>query len=182
MNDEQRAERRRLLGLMREENDPDRLLDLIFAYLVVIGESVDEGRREIFRFNDRVRVILRWLVAIVLALALVATVSFWRQADLNAQTKALAERNRTAIRVGCTLLSNAIIQSGAAGDMQSPQGRLTAHYIHVIRRVETPAERRTERRLLKLAAKAGPVIRPPDCERIALHPESVRALRLKVTP
>jgi hypothetical protein len=175
-------DRRRLLADMRAEHDPHRVMDLIFAYLEVIGEGVDEGRREIFRFNDRVRVILRWLVAIVLALALVATVSFWRQADLNAQTKALGERNRTAIRVGCTLLSNAIIQSGATGNMQSPQGRLTAHYIAVIHRMSTPAERRTERHLLKLASKAGPVIRPPDCERITLHPGSVKALPLEVTP
>lgn len=176
-------QRARLLEQARRQ---DHLDDPTFAYLELIGEGYDEGRREVIRVNTRVRLYLYGLVAVVVALAVFATVSFWRQADLNDQTRALAQSNRTGIRVGCTLLTNAIIQSGGAdpapGNRPTPQAQLTGHYIRVIQRVSTPAERRVQRRLIRLAAKAGPVIKVPDCTQIALHPDRVKALALRLRP
>jgi hypothetical protein len=89
--------------------------------------------------------------------------------------------NQQAIRVSCTLLVNAIIQSGArrgAGrgpQSQSPQQELTALYVGVIARHMTPNERRSFKTLAKNAAASGQ-IEVPDCDRIARHPEAVTVL------
>jgi hypothetical protein len=85
-------------------------------------------------------------------------------------------RNRTAIRVSCTLLANAIIESGGA-QTNGPQAQLTALYVSVIRRAMTPAETRQAANLAKqIPARTGLTI--PDCERIAEHPLTVRAVPL----
>lgn len=89
-----------------------------------------------------------------------------------------ARSNREAINVSCQLLANAIVQSGGGASgpngHRPPQQELTALYVAVIHRAMTPADRRQERRILRLVAAGGPPLSVPNCARIARHPESVR--------
>lgn len=88
------------------------------------------------------------------------------------------DENRTAVRVSCQLLVNAIVQSGGASSgpngRRPPQQALTALRIAVLDRAMTAAERRQSRQLQKEIAQSGaPTLTIPDCATIARHPESV---------
>lgn len=103
-----------------------------------------------------------------------------------ADVKRVAVRNTLAIRVSCTLLTNAILESGAGGSGQpartpaaKAQRANTELYIGaIVRRLLTPAERGTLRENARIVAKAGGVISTPDCDEVAKHPERVRELAL----
>lgn len=108
-----------------------------------------------------------------------------RADDATARLERTAQRNTKAIRVSCTLLSNAIIQSGAAtpGNRPTAQSRLTGIYIGAITRELTPAERAEVHRLqLIVASSGGGRVALPDCDDVARHPDDVRALPLAPSP
>lgn len=90
-------------------------------------------------------------------------------------TAAQVRSNGQAIRTSCTLLANAILQSGAGGPglQPSPQAQLTELYVSVVREHMTHTQKREERRLLQSIAVAGAAIPLPDCVRVAKHPDSV---------
>ncbi len=120
------------------------------------------------------------------AVVVLAVVSLAVGGVVVSHTRELAERNREAIRVSCTLLTNAIIESGGGGRDQAPasdaaraQRRITAILIGAITRgLLTDAERAEVARLGAIVAKAGGVVAIPDCNEIALHPKRVRELLL----
>lgn len=93
---------------------------------------------------------------------------------------AVTDRNHDAIRVNCILLSNAILESGAGGPAaeKSPQRKLNALYVRAIARALTSAERRRAARL-QAQVKSGSGLTFPDCDRIAEHPETVRAIPMR---
>lgn len=97
-----------------------------------------------------------------------------------------AARNTEAIRVSCTLISNAIIESGAAGERRaSPTAseRLTAMLIAAIVRGMAPAERAEVHRLqLITASSGGGRVTLPSCDDVAQHPETVQAIPLSPPP
>jgi hypothetical protein len=91
----------------------------------------------------------------------------------------IAAANRQAIFVSCTLLSNAIAQSGggalrSSNERPTPRQQLNSLYIAAIIGRMTRGERAQERRLRHQTD--GRLIEIPDCLRIARHPESVRAV------
>lgn len=122
---------------------------------------------------------MRWRSALLVMLAcLLATASsVFVVYNLLSRT----EQNRDAVRVSCQLLANTIVQSGGASGTgpngrQPPQQELTILRISVLDRAMTPSERRRAQRLRSLIASSGaPQLTIPDCAKIALHPESVRA-------
>ena len=91
------------------------------------------------------------------------------------------QRNRDAIRTGCVLLANAIVQSGAGGmqDPGSPRAKLNALYVEKIREHFTAREYAKEAGLQAQIARGGALIDIPDCERIVKHPEDVHAIPLQ---
>lgn len=121
----------------------------------------------------------RWRSGLLIALAclLASASSIFIVYNLLSRT----EQNRDAIRVSCQLLANAIVQSGGASGAgpnghRPPQQELTILRISVLDRAMTPSERRRAQRLRSLIASSGsPQLTIPDCAKIALHPESVRA-------
>lgn len=89
------------------------------------------------------------------------------------------DRNRQGIQVSCVLLANAIVESGAGGGRQSsPQQQLNALYIRVLLRAATPEELKKAAALQAKIAEAGPQVTYPNCEQVAEHPESVKAIPL----
>ncbi len=98
----------------------------------------------------------------------------------------LINRNREAIRVSCTLLTNAIIESGGGGSGQHPsspaakaQRESTGILIAAIARgLLTGTERAELARLQGIVDRAGGVVSIPDCEDIASDPGRVRELLL----
>lgn len=86
------------------------------------------------------------------------------------------DRNVDAIRVTCTLISNALIQSGAAGgNSQTAAAALTVLRLKALRREMTSAERvRADRLQAQLRRK--PPVDLPDCDRVASDPGSVVAV------
>lgn len=106
---------------------------------------------------------LRALVAVVFVSACLFTYLLARQSDVS-------DRNQQAIRVGCVLLSNAIVQSGASSAGTS--ARRTQLFIAAARRSMTPKERAE---FDSLAPGGPPTLDIPDCDRIAKHPDSVHA-------
>lgn len=124
----------------------------------------------------------RGLFALAIALVLLSLAGL-RMVDILTNTNNRVDSNRQAIRVSCTLLANAIIQSGsgngrASNAQPSPQQQLTALYISVIVRQMDGSERKEYHRLLDDAtASGGNRVDVPDCERIARHPEAVTIVR-----
>ncbi len=136
-------------------------------------------REAIVEHGGKLAIVVRLLVALVLVMALVGAVFFDRLTNL-------AQSNREAVRVSCTLLTNAILESGAGGSDQPARTRAaraqrdsTELYIGaIVRRLLTPAERKTLRENARVVAKAGGVISTPNCDAVAKHPERVRELVL----
>lgn len=95
-----------------------------------------------------------------------------------------AKTNRTSNLVNCRLLTNAIIESGANGNVGGdtrPQEQLNQLYITVINRLMTPSEKRLQTTLLIDIGKAGALITVPNCEDVVKHPEKVKDIHLTVT-
>lgn len=145
-----------------------------------------ERRKSERRTTDRRK---RWLrlFAYVLVCGLSVFTAVQQRSDQK-KTAALAQKNTEAIRVGCILLTNAILESGAGGDGQAPtspaakaQRQITAIYVQVIGRSMTSAEVAEVKRLSKIVAKAGGVVSTPDCNEIAAHPDGVKELLLSKT-
>ncbi len=94
-----------------------------------------------------------------------------------AELEVLVKRNGIAIRVGCTLLSNAIIQSGAARNGKPPkitaQTRLTALLVKSIVSQMPAVDQRRVRRLQAQVARDGGPVKLPSCDKVARDPESV---------
>ncbi len=131
----------------------------------------------------RLAIVFAVLVVVAVAMGSVAVVQAQRA---SAATRDLAERNTEAIRVGCTLLTNIIIESGAGGQRSTSkaaraQAKLSALYVRVIGRSMTIAEQREARRLAAVVASAGGIVTTPDCNEVALHPERVKELLVRRT-
>lgn len=171
-------------------NDPDRGvehdakqgIDRIAKALERERTANRELREAVVTYGRR----MTWLMRTVIALGLMsALVGGW----FTAQQMELAERNREAIRVACTLLTNAILESGAGGldqPARSPAARAqrenTAILVQAItRNLLTASERKQMAENARVIAKAGGVISTPDCDAVARHPERVRELELGET-
>lgn len=128
-----------------------------------------KGVADVLRFARNVQVLLILQFVVIVVGAVVFTWSYYR-------TSSLAEKNELGIEVGCTLLRDAILSSGAASDPNavkpSPQQELTAALVGHILRDMPASERREALRLQREVQKRGGVI-VPDCRLIALHPETV---------
>jgi hypothetical protein len=134
-----------------------------------------------------------WVLRAVTVLALLAiaggAVGYSQLREIAARNAATAKRATEAVRVSCTLLTNAIIESGGGGRDQAPaseaaraQRQITAILVGAINRgLLTDAERAEVKRLGEIVARAGGVISIPDCNEIARHPERVRELLLSET-
>lgn len=92
--------------------------------------------------------------------------------------------NQESVRVSCTLLTNAILESGAGASPRdspaarpTPQQRLTAIYIQVISRNMTADERREARRIA--GEQTDGAVTVPDCDKIAERPQTVTAIPQK---
>lgn len=87
-----------------------------------------------------------------------------------------AERNHDAIRKGCILLNNAIVESSRATG-----GKATADLIRVIERLMSPGELRQ----YKIDARAQghtTIIKLVRCDVVANHPDRIRAIPAPGTP
>lgn len=128
-----------------------------------------ELREAVIRFGRRNRIVVWGLVALgVTTIALGAV---------------FISRNRQAIRVSCTLLSNAIIQAGA-GPMPRPDSAVARASAErqriligaVVRRVLTRREARRLVELDRIITRGGGVIAVPQCEEIVRDPGRVKSL------
>lgn len=122
---------------------------------------------------NRAVVIFATTVVVALILSLFSTVMMVR----------FAKTNRTSNLVNCRLLTNAIIESGASGNVGDtrPQQQLNQLYVTVINRLMTPTEKQLQTRLLTSIGKAGALVTVPDCEDVVKHPEKVKDIHLTVT-
>lgn len=113
------------------------------------------------------RIARRWRTIGFVSFVITVALGGWSLGHRQTSDRQLIERNQQAIRVGCTLLANAIIESGAGGGSNE---NATAMFVSAIQRVMTPEERE---RFRKLVGK--PVtLKVPPCREIALHPERVK--------
>lgn len=117
----------------------------------------------------------RWplaLLAIALVVLAIAALGITLRVLQNTEQ---VRSNRQALRTSCTLLANAILQSGPGGPGRAPtpQQRLNELYIGVIRDRMNAEQKRRERGLLTALVRSGTVVPLPDCEKVATHPGSV---------
>lgn len=132
-------------------------------------------REAVITFGGRMRIVVWMILALVGSMAALAYY--------------FIDRNRDAIRVSCTLLGNAVIESGGGGTEQIPtspaakaQRENTTILVAAIdRELLTSEERATLARNARIVAKAGGVISIPDCNEIARHPDRVLELLLNRT-
>lgn len=112
-------------------------------------------------------------------------------ADASAQNAArAAARNTVAIRVGCKLIVDLIVDAGAGdvgrdrpSDVAKLQRQLNALLVRAITaRVLTSSERARARRLAVAIARGGALVQTPDCAAIAKHPERVLTSSRRRTP
>ncbi len=142
-----------------------------------IGEDVAtehkhglEMRRAVIQFGRSYRIVVWSLVV-----AGIAAVLFGAY---------FISRNREAIRVSCTLLGNAVIQSGAGGQANQPQTpvakavaeRQRILIVAIQDKLLTSAQMKRLRELDQIIAKAGGVVAVPQCDEIVADPGSVRSL------
>jgi ABC-type anion transport system duplicated permease subunit len=152
------------------EPDAEPAREVVSA-LRELKPTVDRGRQ--------VALAALAMTMVLLALTLlkvVTAVTSNTQRVQTAQQAAIA--NRESIYVACTLLANAIAQTGTvvesnSNERPSARQQLNALYISAILSRMTPAERAEERRLRKQTS--GRLLEIPDCLQIARHPETVRA-------
>lgn len=164
------------------EHDAKKHIARIEAALNKERVANRELREAVITYGRRMTILMR--VGIVFGLAATTL-----GAVLLLQQRAFAERNREAVRVSCTLLTNAILESGGGGTGQparTPAARAqrenTAILIAAINReLLTARERRTLVRNASIVAKAGGVLSTPDCDEVAKHPERVREIELGET-
>lgn len=130
----------------------------------------------------------RWgQFGIALAILALAFAGLQLAANVSDNAKGLRDSKRAdrrmeeAIRVTCTLLSNAITMSGGGSQdtggpsrRLSAQQRLSAKYIAIITRSATPHERVVIRRLVAEVARSGGGL--PDCREAAVHPDRVHLI------
>lgn len=101
----------------------------------------------------------------------------------------ISQQNKEAIRVSCTVIKNAILESGGGGEGQQPtsaaskaQRENTSILLGAInRRLLTADEQRTVAANVKIIAKSGGVVSIPNCDKIAKDPQEVRELLLNRT-
>lgn len=97
-----------------------------------------------------------------------------------AQVLNLLGEGRQALRVSCIVLANAIIESGASGQMDptTPQAKLQGLYVQALVRHMTPGERLQANELQAQVVAGGGAVKVPPCEQIARDPDSVRLKQL----
>lgn len=194
----------RALGLPADDPDVGVAHDALQSL-----SRLQEGYEKERRANRQMRLAVldfgrktSWILWSVVALSIlcVAFGAFMlnRQSDLNRRTAAVAlqnhdliveskrlgVKNTEAIRVGCTVTKNAILQSGASSGTRRAstpaaraQGERTAILVEAIARdLLTPAQRARVAELQRIISRAGGVLSIPDCDQIALHPERVKEL------
>lgn len=150
--------------------------------------TTDDERAALDALQQLTPVRPRWPF-VVLAVALVMlAISLLQIASAVLDTTKRSHHNQDAIRVSCTLLSNAIVQSGAGATRNSsasrpPQQRLTELYISAIVRRMTLGERRQVKRLTaEVARTGGGRVDVPDCAAIVRDPGNVRDLSPQPNP
>lgn len=123
--------------------------------------------------NARYKRVVRWIMAMVVTGLIACSVIFIVLRDQSSDIGAQADSNRNAIKISCTLLVNAIVESGANN---SNGGDATRLFVTAIKRIMTPAERKQLDSAL--AGQTGHSVTLPPCERISEHPETVKAIPL----
>lgn len=119
----------------------------------------------------------RWPVVLLAVAMIMLSLTLLRVAMVASDNSQAVRANQEAVRVSCTLLANAISQSGTATNSPaatpSPQEQLTALYIGIIVRSMTADDLRKFRALSNEVAKQGNGVDFPDCRKVSMHPNSV---------
>lgn len=157
-----------------------------------------EMRLAVLDFGRKTSVILWSGVALSIMCVAFGAFMYARQADLNKKTAAIAEQNHQlilqskrlgvknteAIRVGCTVTKNAILQSGASSASRRPstpaaraQGEINAILVGaIVRSLLSRGQQARLGELQRVVTRAGGLVSIPDCDQIARHPERVGEL------
>lgn len=166
--------------MVKDDEEAQRILQTLMENL---GEAsgVLHGLGEYLEYmEDRGQRVIRKLIraATILAVGFVAALfitglaidkandeadNAHRQADRAAMA---IKKNRLAIRVGCVLLSNAIIDSA-----MPPAS--TQLLIGSLLKLMPPEDRKQFEDLQKQEDEEGTGLRPPDCDEVARNPEAV---------
>ncbi len=154
------------------EHDQAKHLKRIEKALAAERKVNQAMRAAVIAAGDKIAIVVRSLIALVLVGGAIAYY--------------LIQRNTQAIRTSCTLLTNAVLQSGGGGTGQAPtspaaaaQRDNTAILVAAIaRKLLTREERARMRTNAAVIADAGGVVAIPDCDEIARHPDRVRELLL----
>lgn len=143
----------------------------------------DEEREAFHALQQLTPARARWpFVVLAVALVMLALSLLQIASAVTANTKRSAA-NRDAIRVSCTLLANAIEQSGAGSTRNSsasrpPVQRLNQLYVSVVVRSMTDDERRQLKRLTtEIARTGGGRVDVPDCAAVVRNPNTVQIIR-----
>ena len=139
-------------------------------------------RGAVLHWSGRTAWIVRLFIVLVIVLAAAGGLAYDRISKY-------AKQNREGIRVGCILLTNAILETGAGGNDQpartpaaKAQRENTQIYVGaIVRRLLTSEEREKLAENAAIIAKSGGVVSTPDCDEIAAHPERVKRLVLGKT-
>ncbi len=157
------------------DHDRDMHLDRLERAYQAERQANREMREAVIAYGQKITNNARARVAVGLIALVVIAVLLDRLADL-------AHRNREAVRVSCTLLTNAILEPGGTTAAAVAQRENTEIFIGAINRnLLTERERVTVQRNAAIIMKAGGVISTPACNEIARHPERVRELLLNRT-
>ncbi len=160
-------------GRRVDPEDPDP----IAALIKVVNAEADDNmkvRRGVVVFGRTMGRVIWGLIGVFLAVVVAGAVGY-------SLIAAQANRNTLGLRVGCVLLTNAVIQAGVGGQRNdTPAGRAQAELTRLvyigIGRSWTPTERARAASLQAVIAAAGGIIKTPNCDEVARHPERYRTL------
>ncbi len=135
-----------------------------------IARNNGRMNRAVIQFGGRTRVVIWAIVVLGAAMAVMGGM--------------FISRNQQAIRVSCTLLGNAVIQSGAGGQSNQPPtpvARAVAERQAILisaiqRKLLTSRQMARLKELDRIITRAGGVVAIPRCDEIVADPGSVRSL------
>lgn len=132
--------------------------------LAALKDQFRKGTENVLAFANKVRWLMRAQLIVLIVQAVVFTGFLLVLFEF-------AQKNEQAVEVGCTLLKNAILETGVTPNGQpSDAQKRTAILVAGVMRVLTPAERA---KLAELSPQQ-PQLTIPNCRAIARHPESVK--------